>query len=210
MMYDVDFFFDPVCPWAWITSRWVSEVASLRSLEVNWKFISLSMVNSERDYQNEFPAGHNEIHILGLNLLRIAGAVRDEAGNSAVGRFYTDVGTSIHAKRKREEFKDPGKVADFLSSAGYQSGLIDAMADPSRDRVIEEETKLALDRAGRDIGTPVITFAPPDGPSFFGPVISRIPRGEDALALWEATERLALFPGFAELKRSVRESPQVV
>lgn len=209
-MSDVDFFFDPVCPWAWITSRWVSEVASLRKLEVHWKFISLRVVNSERDYENEFPPGHNDIHTMGLNLLRIASAVRDEAGNDAVGRFYTIVGTAIHANKRREEFKDPSKVADLLSSAGYQNRLIDAMADPSRDRIIEEETKLALGRAGRDIGTPVITFAPPDGPSFFGPVISRIPRGEDALALWEATERLALFPGFAELKRSVRESPQVV
>ena len=209
-MPDIDFFFDPVCPWAWITSRWVNEVARLRSLEVNWRFISLSMVNSTRDYENEFPPGHNEIHTLGLNLLRIAGAVRDEAGNDAVGRFYTDVGTSIHVEKRREEFIDPDKVADFLSSAGYRSGLIEQMTDPSRDRIIEEETRLALDRAGRDIGTPVITFAPPAGPSFFGPVISRIPRGEDALALWEAIEHLALFPGFAELKRSVRESPQVV
>ncbi len=77
------------------------------------------------------------------------------------------------------------------------------------DAIVRSDTATALGRTGKAVGTPIITFAPPDGPSFFGPVISRIPRGQEALDLWDATERIARFPGFAELKRSIRESPQV-
>ncbi len=209
-MSDVDFFFDPVCPWAWITSRWVTEVASLRKLDVDWKFISLRMVNRGHDYESEFPPGHVDTHTLGLKLLRVAGAVREEAGNEGVARLYTALGTAIHVEKRREEFNDINVIGKLLGSASLHDHLREAANEVARDGIIQDETELALARAGRDIGTPVITFAPPDGPSFFGPVISRIPRGDEALALWDATERLALFPGFAELKRSVREAPQVI
>lgn len=209
MTADVDFFFDPVCPWAWVTSRWVVEVASLRRLEVAWRFVSLRMVNAERDYDAEFPPGYLRGHTLGLRMLRLAAAVRAEVGNEAVGRLYTALGTTIHVQRRRKDLAEPAGVAGLLGSAGLPERLAAADDDESYDAVVGEETALALERAGRDVGTPVLTFGPPTGPSFFGPVISRVPRGEEALALWDAAERLASVRGFAELKRSVREEPQV-
>ena len=167
------------------------------------------MVNSQRGYDGDEMSDHARTHLLGLNLLRVAAAVRDSLGNEGVARLYTALGTAIHVEKRRNALHDPEEVSNLLDAAGFDRHFAEALDDSSRDQVIKNETDLALTRAGRDIGTPVITFAPPDGPSFFGPVISRIPRGEEALALWDATERLARFPGFAELKRSVRESPQV-
>ena len=102
-MSDVDFFFDPICPWAWITSRWAVEVAGLRQLEVDWRFISLRIVNEHRDYETEFPAGYPEIHGLGLRLLRVAAAAREEGGNAAVGALYSEFGRIIHSEHRRPE-----------------------------------------------------------------------------------------------------------
>ncbi|MHB1784987.1 MAG: mycothiol-dependent nitroreductase Rv2466c family protein [Acidimicrobiales bacterium] len=207
-MADIEFFFDPVCPWAWITSRWVNEVASLRTFEINWRFISLRLLNIERDYDTEFPPGYVEGHTLGLRLLRVAAAARDEVGNNGVARLYSALGTAIHVEQRQHELVEPSAVAALLGDAGLPERFADAFDDETHDKVVAAETELALERAGRDVGTPVLTFAPPDGPSFFGPVINRVPRGDEALALWDATERLACFTGFAELKRSVRGAPQ--
>jgi 2-hydroxychromene-2-carboxylate isomerase len=209
MTSDVDFFFDPVCPWAWITSRWVEEVAAQRDLVVTWRFISLRLLNSDKDYDTHFPPGYTEGHTLGLRLLRVAAAARETGGNEAVGRLYTELGQRIHRSDARPMALEESGTEKALAAAGLPVELAAARDDERFDALLAAETKLALDRAGADVGTPVLTFAPPDGPSFFGPVISRVPRGEEAVALWEATERLARFPGFAELKRSLRESPQL-
>ena len=208
-MADVDYFFDPVCPWAWITSRLVVEVARLRGLDVDWRFISLSIVNAQRDYEAEFPPGYPEIHGLGLRLLRVTAAAREEAGNAAVGALYSEFGRIVHSERRRPEAGRPEVVESALSKAGLPTGLVSALDSSRYDRVIRDETELALERAGREVGTPIITFGPPDGPSFFGPVIARLPRGQEAVDLWEAVERLAHFSGFAELKRSLRDPLQV-
>lgn len=206
-MADVDFFFDPVCPWAWIASRWVNEVKTLRDLEVDWRFISLRMINGHRDYETEFPAGYVESHSLGLRLLRVAASIRELDGNSGVARFYTVVGERIHTVGNGGALGSTSGIAAALSESGLPTELASSAEDEGYDTVIRDETNLALSRAGAEVGTPIITFAPPDGPSFFGPVISRIPRGEEAISLWESIERLGLFPGFAELKRAVRETP---
>ncbi|MDA8261521.1 MAG: DsbA family protein [Actinomycetota bacterium] len=208
-MSDVDFFFDPVCPWAWITSRWVEEVAQVRGLDVGWRFISLRIVNEARDYEKDFPPGYPEIHGLGLRLLRVAAAARTEGGNAAVGRLYGALGRIIHSERRRPEAGRPEVVAEALERAGLPVSLSDALDDHAYDTVVREETGLALERAGREVGTPIITFGPPNGPSFFGPVIARLPQGPEAVELWEAVERLAHFRGFAELKRSLRDPLQV-
>jgi 2-hydroxychromene-2-carboxylate isomerase len=209
MTSDVDFFFDPVCPWAWISSRWVEEVAAQRDLVVTWRFISLRLLNADKDYATHFPPGYTEGHTLGLRLLRVAAAARETGGNEAVGRLYTELGQRIHRPEARLMALEESGTEKALAAAGLPVELAAARDDERFDALLAAETKLALDRAGADVGTPVLTFAPPDGPSFFGPVISRVPRGEEAVALWEATERLARFPGFAELKRSLRESPQL-
>jgi len=104
----------------------------------------------------------------------------------------------------------PGPVAErALAECGLPAELAAAAADEGRDGLIRSETEVALERAGRDTGTPVLTFGPPDGPSFFGPVISRVPRGPEAVDVWEAVETIARHSWFSELKRSLREPPQV-
>jgi 2-hydroxychromene-2-carboxylate isomerase len=208
---DVDFFWDPVCPWAWLTSRWVVDVAAQRSLEVEWRFISLRMVNAQRDYAIEFRPGYERGHTRGLELLRVAAAVDAAHGSAAVGDLYTELGRAFHVEHRAEDFDDPARAATraALEAAGLPPSLADAAGDTSWDERVAADTQTALARTGKDLGTPIITFGPPDGPSFFGPVISRVPRGEEAVRLWDAVETLARQPGFAELKRSLRERPQL-
>jgi 2-hydroxychromene-2-carboxylate isomerase len=209
-MADADFFWDPMCPWAWITSRWMVEVQEQRGLDVDWRFIALRVVNEDRDYERDFPARYTEVHGLGLRLLRVAAAVREDHGRARIGDLYTALGTKIHVEQGREALLEREGVVEVLRSVDLPAELADALDDEGpHDAAVRADTATALERAGKDVGTPVITFAPPDGPSFFGPVISRIPRGQEALDLWDATERIARFPGFAELKRSIRERPQV-
>jgi 2-hydroxychromene-2-carboxylate isomerase len=200
-----EFFFDPICPWAWITSRWVEEVRRHRPVDVEWRFIALRMVNEGRD----MPAEYLAMQDVGLRLLRIGAALREAEGPEAIGPYYSAIGGAIHVDKRRDDLADPAAVAPLLSEIGYDPALVSAATDEAFDKVVREDTEAALGRCGRDVGTPILTFAPPDGPSFFGPVISRVPRGAEAVELWESVERIAVFPGFAELKRSLREPPQV-
>lgn len=209
----IDFFFDPVCPFAWVTSRWVEQVAGQRPLDVQWRFISLRMVNADKDYATDFPAGYEKFHTAGLRLLRVAAAVRDTAGNDAVGALYTALGAALWDQPPepgsllRSDAGTSGQAAASLAAAGLDASLADAVDDESFDDRIGAETRLALARAGKDVGTPILTFGPPEGPSFFGPVISRLPTDADAVRLWDAVVTLARFDSFSELKRSLRELP---
>jgi 2-hydroxychromene-2-carboxylate isomerase len=209
-MTDVEFFFDPVCPWAWITSRWVEEVAAQRDLHVDWRFICLRIVNKERDYRSDFPERYIAGHGTGQKLLRVAAAIRESEGREAVGPYYTRIGTDLHVDGRRDEItaKWEDGFPDYLSEIGVSPELAQAANDEQWDKVLEEETEEALSRVGRDVGTPIITFGGDARASFFGPVISRIPRGEEAVQLWDAVELVATTPGMAELKRSLRERPQ--
>ena len=209
-MADLEFFFDPVCPWAWITSRWVTEVKQLRTYEVNWRFICLKMINENRTddwYTPEYRAGH----MAGLHGLRVADQVRLEFGNDQVGALYTAMGEFIHGEGRRLEITaDPvATLEGLLKSADLPPELAEAALDESHDDHIRRETDLAFERTGKDVGTPIITFHPgqSDEASFFGPVISTIPRGEAALKLWDAIEIVATTSGMAELKRSHRSKP---
>ncbi len=211
----LDFFFDPVCPWAWITSRWVTEVAAARDVEVTWRFIALRMVNEHRDYERDFPARYAFAHGAGLRLLRIAAAARYREGNDAVARWYTAIGTLLHTEGRSAPTWEAGEealaglVGDALQRAGLAETYAGERDDDAHDTVIRAETDLALERTGRDVGTPIITFDPGTEAeaSFFGPVISRIPRGPEAVAVWDAVVTLARTPGMAELKRSLRSRP---
>lgn len=209
---DVEFFFDPVCPWAWLTSRWVVEVAGRRDLRVDWRFISLRMLNAGKDYETDFPKGYVAAHTTGLKLLRVAAAAREAEGPDRVGELYTRFGGDYHVRERRREMTwhwEEG-FPDYLRSVGVADDLVPAANDERWDEVIRAETEEALSRTGRDVGTPIISFTR-DGTtaSFFGPVISRVPRGEEALRLWDAVWEVASFPGLAELKRSIREQPQL-
>jgi 2-hydroxychromene-2-carboxylate isomerase len=204
---DVDFFFDPICPWAWITSRWVVEVADQRGLEVDWRFIALRILNEAR--VDQMDERHREAHLFGFRLLRVAAAVKDEVGPGPIGDYYTAVGRGIHIEGAREQLATKEGIAGVLGTLGLSTALADAAEDERWDTVLRADTEEGLRRVGNDVGTPIITFASPDGPSFFGPVISRVPRGQEALDLWDAVVAVAKVPGFAELKRSLRERAQV-
>jgi len=205
---DVEFFWDPVCPWAWITSRWVEEVAGQRNLDVDWRFICLRMINEARYADGSLPERSAAAHGLGLRLLRVAAAVRDAEGGEAVGALYTAFGTRIHVDQQREELATEAGLAGVLGETGLPVELAGAAEEPRWDEPIRADTDTAIERAGENLGTPILTFEPPDGPSFFGPVISQIPRGGEAVDLWDCVTRVARFPGFAELKRSARGRPQ--
>ena len=173
--YDIEFFWDPVCPFAWITSRWVEKVAAQRDYRVDWRFISLRLLNKHKDYATEFPPEYEAGHTAGLRMLRVAAAVRDELGRERLGALVTASGESYWDQPKvsgiRARLSTTEHVADVLQIAGIAASYADALDDTSCDALLDDETQLALSRTGRDVGTPIITFQPPEGASFFGPVI---------------------------------------
>jgi 2-hydroxychromene-2-carboxylate isomerase len=211
MAADLEFFFDPVCPWAWITSRWVGNVCEQRHYDVDWRFISLWIVNEDNHkewYTPQYRAGHYRGH----QSLRIADSIRlGEVDPAAVGRWYTALGTAIHAEGRRKEFAEDttGFLGAVLDSSGFDARHLDAADDEAHDPHLRADTELALSRTGRDVGTPILTFHPgaDSEASFFGPVISKAPTGAEALELWDAVEKLATMSGMAELKRSNRLAP---
>jgi 2-hydroxychromene-2-carboxylate isomerase len=215
-MSDVEIFVDPVCPFCWITSRWVVEVAGQRDLDVEWRFIALRIINEEKDYATEFPDGYPKGHGAGLRMLRVLAAAREQLGNEATGELYAAMGTLVHNEQRRHEIQDEpieavgdGVIRAALERTGLPAELAAAANDTDWDDLLRKESELALSRTGPDVGTPILSFSPEtdDAVSFFGPVISSIPRGEAALELWDLTEKIARFPTFAELKRSLRERP---
>jgi 2-hydroxychromene-2-carboxylate isomerase len=209
---DLNFYFDPVCPFAWMTSKWVRQVAAQRDYAVDWRFISLRLLNAHIDYASHFPPEYEAGHTAGLRLLRVAARVRAEHGREAVGPLYEAFGRHIFEVDEQPAPAVGGSrdhAASILAEAGLPTSLADAVDDTSADAGIQAETDEALSLTGRDVGTPILHFRPPQGVAFFGPVISRLPSEEEAVELWDHVVALAGFPGFAELKRSLRERPQL-
>ena len=212
---DIRFYFDPVCPFAWMTSKWVRMVQAQRDYTVDWRFISLRLINANVDYDSHFPAGYEAGHTAGLRLLRVAARTRAEFGRDAVGPLYTAMGVQIfdtaadHDQADGEQRGSRAFVEPILAQAGLPAELAGALDETSLDAEIRRETDEALALTGKDVGTPIIQFQPPAGVAFFGPVISRLPAEAEAVPLWENVLGLAGFAGFAELKRSLRERPQL-
>ena len=214
---DINYYFDPVCPFAWMTSKWLRKVCAQRDYTVDWRFISLRLINVDVDYGAHFPPEYEAGHTAGLKLLRVAAKTRAEHGRDAVGPLYAAFGAHIFdvepsdtdtaglLARDAKAFLEP-----ILGEAGLPLTLIDALHERSWDEVIAAETAEALALTGKDVGTPIIHFEPPTGVAFFGPVISRLPNDADALRLWDYVIGLAAFPGFTEMKRSMRERPQLL
>lgn len=211
---DINFYFDPICPFAWMTSKWIRIVQAQRAYTVDWRFISLRLINSHLDYDSHFPEGYDAQHTAGLRLLRVASAAREKHGREAIGPLYAAFGARVF-EAAADEGRAPGwqgtadLAADALTEAGLPTSLADALDDSSRDTEIQAESDEALSLTGKDVGTPILHFEPPAGVAFFGPVISRLPDEEQAGQLWDHVVGLARFPGFAELKRSLRERPQL-
>lgn len=211
MASDLHFWFDPVCPFAWMTGKWVRMVAAQRDYDVDWRFISLRLVNAHVDYDSQFPPEYEASHTAGLRLLRVAALARKEHGPDVVGPLYEALGNRIWEAPSGQDL--PGRVApllvEALDEAGLPQDLAVALDDGGWDREIQDETDEARSLTGKDVGTPILHFQPPHGVAFFGPVISRLPDEAEAGELWDHVIGLARFPGFAELKRSLRERPQL-
>jgi hypothetical protein len=206
-MADLEFFFDPICPWAWVTSRWVVEVQRQREYDVSWRFISLKMVNEART-EGTYGEKARDSHMRGMFSHRVCDEVRLQHGNVAVGAVYTALGDAFHTHPREPKMNDDpvAFMTEILKAAELPTDYAPHVHDESHDAYIREETEIALGRTGGDVGTPIITFHPgqADEGSFFGPVISTIPRDRDALVLWDAIELIATQTGMAELKRSNR------
>jgi hypothetical protein len=202
--YDLEFFLDPMCPFAWQTSVWIRRVAELRSLDIGWRFISLYVIHENDEGSSpEMTAALERA----LQFHRVLDAVRNAHGNEPVGRLYDAWGRQLWYGEPGTSPRDIAHTIDIaalLTAEGLPVDLADAASDDSHDTVIRAETALAFERAGDDLGTPIVTWDPPNGRSFFGPVISSVPSDEDALVLYDALVTLAGLPDFAELKRSKR------
>ncbi len=212
---DLEFFFDPICPFCWVTSRWVVNVAEQRPLTVDWRPLSLRVLNEPLGYEGK-PAEYPDAHQRGLEMLRVVHAAREKYGSGAVGDLYTAMGEAVwNAPAPEEatfeavlsETARPRDLASVLVEVGMDESLAEAAEDSGRDEALREETQQAVDRAGGGVGTPILSFSPPDGPAFFGPVIDTAPEGDDAVRLWDSVATLATWPAFAELKRSLRSFP---
>ena len=203
--FDAEFFIDPACPWCWITSRWVVNVQSERELTVRWRFISLYLLNEHND--SEYAVSHRPGAFVTFRLMRMLHAVGEREGNDAVGKLYTALGTEMHVHRRREEANADvrGFASECLAAVGLDPAYADHLDDESHDVVIREDTDIGLERTGGNVGTPIITIGPDTSAprSFFGPVMPKAPKGDDAVALWNAVAALA-HADVAELKRTSR------
>jgi 2-hydroxychromene-2-carboxylate isomerase len=188
-----DFWFDPLCPFAWITSRWILEVEQVRNVEVRWHPMSLHFLNKDRE---ELSQSYRDGAARGLPIGRVLMATREKAGPEALGPLYTALGSRIHHDKQE---RDRDLVIQSLADAGLPAELVDAFDDTSYDEPLRLSHQEAIDRVGDEVGTPTIAF---NGSAFFGPVLTRIPRGEDAGRLWDGTIAVADFPYFFEIKRT--------
>lgn len=201
-MSAIDFYFDPSCPWAYVTSQWAREVATLRGMTIRWRAFSLRFKNAPEGQQPETPS-------MGNRCLRVILAVREAHGDDAAGRLYDEMGRRRHTA-ERADIGDATVLGEMLAVCELDSGLASAADEEERwDGVIRAEMADAIAKAGDSVGVPIIVLDGGEGPAWFGPVISRAPKGDEALRLWDAFEAIARIPYLFELKRGRTERPQV-
>ncbi len=198
----VDMWFDPICPWAWVTSRWLLEVEQVRDVDVRFHVMSLSVLNEGRDV----PEQYQQLLQTGWGPVRVCVAVQQQHGPDAVRALYTALGTRIHLG-KEELGRDLYVAA--LADAGLGPELADAAGSTDYDEALRASHEAGMRPVGQDVGTPVIHAPGPDGSpvAFFGPVVTPRPKGEAAGRLWDGVLLVAGTPGFYELKRSREVGP---
>jgi 2-hydroxychromene-2-carboxylate isomerase len=195
----VDFWFDPSCPWAWMTSRWVDEVARLRELDVTWHVMSLAVLNEDN---TELSDHYKQFLPRALRYTRLVTAVAELHGADLVKPLYDALGTRIHPGGSTDA---DTVMAEALAELGLPAELV-AFADTAEfEPQLRASHADGIGRVGQDVGTPVIAV---NGTAFFGPVISPAPKGEQAAALWDGVVAVAAYDGFFEIKRSRTRDPQ--
>lgn len=202
-----DFWFDPLCPWAWMTSRWMLEVEKVRPVEVRWHVMSLAVLNEDK--LDQLPEEYRENMRPGGKAwgpVRVVIAAQQLHGDEAVGKLYTALGTRFHNEGLGVNSES---IAAALQDAGLPADLIEYADKDTYDAQLRASHKEGIDLVGQEVGTPVIAVPGSDGDqiAFFGPVVTPAPKGEEAAKLWDGTLMVASIPGFYEIKRTRTQPP---
>ena len=196
--HEVTFWFDPGCPWTWATSRWLVEAAPRRGLRIDWRLLSLSVLNEGRIAEE-----WRERMAFGARVLRVFAATRATAGNDAVGRLFAAYAHRVH---DRKEAFDRATLAAAVADAGLRAGLLDAFEEERWDTVVRREHDAAQDAAGGEAGSPVMAY---QGVGWFGPVLSPAPTGDAAAEVWDDLTRFITRDEIFEVKRGRTRPPRV-
>ncbi len=200
----VDFWFDPICPWTWLTSRWLREVAAQRPLDIRWRVMSLSILNDGRDVPPEYV----ELLQRAWGPVRLLIAAQEQYGRAVVGDLYNELGERIHRQCRDD---DAVIFTESLSAVGLPADLVEAAHSAAWDDALRRSHDEAMALVGDDVGSPVIRLPVlgQESAAYFGPVVNPVPRGADALRLWEGVELLATTPQLHELKRTRGGDPMI-